>query len=68
MPKKVVRGGEESIQITVRVGASVIDRADELVEYLSGLRGIPAARADVYREALLIGLKTLKEKADKASG
>lgn len=66
MPKKVVRGAEKSIQITIRVGHSVVERADELIEYVSETRALPVARADVLREALTVGLATLKHRAEKA--
>lgn len=66
MPKKISRGGGASLQITIRVSDSVEDRATELIEYLSAIRSISAARADVYREALTIGLTELEERAAKA--
>lgn len=66
MPKKIARGGDGALQITIRVSDSVKDRATALMDFLSELRSIPAARADVYREALTIGLVALEERAAKA--
>jgi hypothetical protein len=61
MPKKIAHGTDESIQITIRVGRSVLALADARVDGLSSRRGIPVARADVFREALIRGLKNLQE-------
>jgi hypothetical protein len=55
----------ESQQITVRVDTRLIDRADALLEFVSEDTGRAAVRADVWREALIAGLRELERRRDK---
>lgn len=64
MPKKIAHGTDESIQITVRVGRSMLALADARVDGLSKRRGIQVARADVFREALIRGIKIMQEEEE----
>ncbi len=57
----------ESHQITVRIDTRLLDRADALIEFVSGETGRAAVRADVWREALIAGLKELERRRDKDS-
>lgn len=50
----------ESQQITVRVDARLLDRADALTEHVAGLTGGAATRADVWRQAIIKGLQVLE--------
>ena len=57
----------DSQQITVRVDSRMVDRADELLDFVSEETGRVAVRADVWREALVRGLKELERQRDKAN-
>ena len=50
----------EGVQITVRVEPRLVRRADAMIHPTSTLIGRPAKRADVLREALLLGLAELE--------
>ena len=52
------------VQLSVRVDARVVPRADALLDRVSELIGHPARRADVLREALLLGLAELELRRD----
>ena len=65
MPKKVSAGPTGAEQITVRVDRSLIDRAEGLIAFVGESKALPAVRADVFREAILIGLKALEKDRDK---
>ncbi len=56
---------DETIQMSCRVEPSLIDRADNLIEYISAKRGFPVKRADVWREALIAGLREIEKRAEK---
>lgn len=62
MPKRVT-ASDVSVQITVRVDPALLDRADTLRDSVTARNGIPAARADVWREALVKGLAVLEAEA-----
>ena len=49
-----------SIQISVRVEPDMVDRADELVTHMSARTGRIGKRSDVWREALIVGLRELE--------
>jgi hypothetical protein len=52
-------------QITVRVDARMIERADSLLNLVAEETGRGAVRADVWREALIRGLRELERLRDK---
>jgi len=49
-------------QITVKVSTSIVERADDLREYLTEESGIEMRRADVLRRALSLGLRQLAQR------
>lgn len=55
MPKITARKGR-TVQITVRVDESIVTRADKLIDQIARLTGRGTTRADVLREAILVGL------------
>jgi hypothetical protein len=59
MPRRIP-GTPASEQITVRVDPALIQRADALIDSLTERNGLPAARADVYRLALIKGMRDLE--------
>ncbi len=64
MPK--VEEPEGSIQMSARVDSSMVDRADSLIAHVTTKRGLTSKRADVWREALIIGLRMLEQERDLA--
>lgn len=59
---------KSSQQITIRLDARILARADALLELVAHETGRDAARSDVLREALVRGLRDLerqRERADK---
>jgi hypothetical protein len=44
----------------------LLERADALIPYVTGQHGLPAARSDVWREALRRGLRELELEKKKA--
>jgi hypothetical protein len=55
-----------SVQITIRIDPDLIPRADALLRYVTGQHGLPAARSDVWREALRRGLRELELEKKKS--
>jgi hypothetical protein len=51
------------VQLTVKVDPPVVSRIDRLIPRLGRLRGVATSRADVMREALMRGLKSMEEKS-----
>lgn len=49
-----------SQQITVRVDDKLVERADQLLDYVTDIIGQRAVRADVWRRALVVGLALLE--------
>jgi metal-responsive CopG/Arc/MetJ family transcriptional regulator len=54
------------MQITIRIDPNLLDRADALIPYVTGQHGLPAARSDVWREALRRGLRELEQEKKKS--
>ena len=57
---------EGSQQITVRVDGRLIDRAERLIDFVTEETGRTSTRADVFREAMLRGLRALEHQRDKS--
>lgn len=53
-------------QITIRVSPRFIERADALIEFVSDRSGRNVTRADVWREALVLGLAALERERAKS--
>jgi hypothetical protein len=53
----------KTVQITVKVDATLLVRADKLVPHVSTERGVAVTRTDVFRSAIVAGLAAL-ERAD----
>lgn len=60
------RKTETTPQTTIRLDDSVLSRADDLVEFLSGETGQSADRVKVLRSAIMIGLRELERRKTKA--
>lgn len=56
-----------SVQISIRVEPQLVDRVDDLIEFVGKRTGLRAKRADVWREAIIIGLREM-EKLEKKGG
>lgn len=57
--------GAKATQITIRVGGHILREMDELVSYVSRAHGKPSTRADVHRDALLLGIAVLQQRAER---
>lgn len=55
-----------SMQITIRIDPDLVERADALRRYVTGQHGLPAARSDVWREALARGLREMELEKKKS--
>lgn len=55
----------DTIQISVRVSARVNERADRLREFIADENGGGSSRADVFRAALILGIRELEKKQAK---
>ena len=49
------------VQITVKLDAALLERADALIDVVSDELGVVAKRADVLRLALVRGLRALEK-------
>ena len=54
-------------QIAVRTSPELVERADAMIAFLSGLRGVQVTRSDVYREALVRGLRDMEREERKTA-
>ncbi len=52
---------ENNCNLTIRVDARLLERADALIDVVSERLGRRALRADVWREALVRGLQELEK-------
>ncbi len=71
MAKKPAAAAPESFQVTLKVTTRLVERADDLIDHVSEAvfrhseTGQTATRADVWREAILRGLKSLEKDREK---
>jgi hypothetical protein len=56
-----------SAQITIRIDPGMIDRADALLDLVAERTGRGGKRADVWREALVAGLRELERQRPVAA-
>lgn len=58
----------KTVQITVKVSPRIVERADELVPFVSEDQGRDVTRADVYRHALSLGLSVIARRRRERTG
>ena len=52
---------EEDATLSLRIHAKLVERADGLIEFLSEQSGRVCTRSDVWREALVRGLRAIEK-------
>jgi hypothetical protein len=69
MPRRAAKVPTEATQqVSVVVSRALVERADTLIPVVSGQMGKNALRSDVWRVALLAGLRELERQRDKQEG